>query len=136
MGRIRAFQKKNTSPETQVRHLAVIMDGNGRWARKRGLPRLAGHQKGVEAVRALVEACPDFGIKYVTLFAFSSENWRRPADEVKGLMSLFRRYVRDESKDLERRGARLLFMGTVQRSMRIFSNPWLMLRPAPRLMTG
>lgn len=87
------------------------MDGNGRWARKRGLPRLAGHQKGVEAVRALVEACPDFGIKYVTLFAFSSENWRRPADEVKGLMSLFRRYVRDESKDLERRGARLLFIG-------------------------
>ncbi|MFI4941067.1 MAG: undecaprenyl diphosphate synthase family protein, partial [Burkholderiales bacterium] len=64
------------------RHIAIIMDGNGRWATKRFLPRVAGHVKGVEAVRGMVEACVERGIEYLTLFAFSSENWRRPADEV------------------------------------------------------
>ena len=71
------------------RHVAVIMDGNGRWAKRRHLPRIAGHQRGVEAVRTAVKCCVDRGIEYLTLFAFSSENWRRPAEEVALLMELF-----------------------------------------------
>jgi len=71
------------------RHIAVIMDGNGRWAKKRFLPRVAGHQRGVEALREMVKACRDLGVEYLTVFAFSSENWRRPADEVSFLMQLF-----------------------------------------------
>ena len=71
------------------RHVCIIMDGNGRWARNRFLPRVAGHRRGVEAVRETVKACGDFGVDYLTLFAFSSENWRRPADEVSVLMQLF-----------------------------------------------
>src|SRR3954466_5319659 len=70
-------------------HVAIIMDGNGRWATKRFLPRVAGHAKGVEAVRGIVEACAERGVEYLTLFAFSSENWRRPAEEVTVLMRLF-----------------------------------------------
>ena len=73
------------------RHVCIIMDGNGRWARNRFLPRVAGHKRGVEAVRETVKACGDFGVDYLTLFAFSSENWRRPADEVSVLMQLFLR---------------------------------------------
>jgi len=78
-------------PETPLvpRHVAIIMDGNGRWATKRFLPRMAGHAKGVEAVRGIIRACADRGIGYLTLFAFSSENWRRPAEEVSLLMRLF-----------------------------------------------
>ncbi|MEQ1555343.1 MAG: polyprenyl diphosphate synthase, partial [Gallionella sp.] len=71
------------------RHIAVIMDGNGRWAKKRFMPRVIGHQQGVEALRATVKACRDMGVEYLTVFAFSSENWRRPADEVSFLMGLF-----------------------------------------------
>src|SRR4051794_17801597 len=71
------------------RHVAIIMDGNGRWATKRFMPRVAGHAKGVEAVRTVVEACVERGIEYLTLFAFSSENWRRPKEEVSLLMRLF-----------------------------------------------
>ena len=74
---------------TVPRHIAIIMDGNGRWATKRFLPRVAGHAKGVEAVRCVVEACVERGVEYLTLFAFSSENWRRPAEEVSLLMHLF-----------------------------------------------
>ena len=72
------------------RHVAIIMDGNGRWAKRRRLPRIAGHRRGVEAVRATVRACAERGIEYLTLFAFSSENWRRPAEEVALLMQLFK----------------------------------------------
>lgn len=71
------------------RHVAIIMDGNGRWAKNRFMPRVAGHKRGVEAVRETVKACGDFGVKYLTLFAFSTENWRRPKDEVSVLMQLF-----------------------------------------------
>jgi undecaprenyl diphosphate synthase len=71
------------------RHIAVIMDGNGRWAKKRFLPRIAGHKVGVETVRSMIKHCVDIGVEYLTLFAFSSENWRRPPDEVSFLMSLF-----------------------------------------------
>ena len=71
------------------RHIAIIMDGNGRWAQARGLPTLAGHRAGVEAIRRLLEACRSHGVEVLTLFAFSSENWQRPREEVRGLMALF-----------------------------------------------
>ena len=93
------------------RHVAVIMDGNGRWAAKRGLSRLSGHRRGVEALRAIVEACPDFGVETLTLYAFSTENWRRPRDEVEGLMHLFRRYLRREAAELAEKGVRVRFIG-------------------------
>lgn len=94
-----------------LRHLAIIMDGNGRWAKARRLPRIAGHRAGVEAVRRVVEAAPGLGIEVLTLYAFSSENWKRPADEVSDLMGLLRHYIRSEIKDLHRNGVRLDFIG-------------------------
>ena len=94
-----------------LRHLAIIMDGNGRWAKARRLPRVAGHRAGVEAVRRVVEAAPDLGIEVLTLYAFSSENWKRPADEVADLMGLLHHYIRSEVKDLHRNGVRLDFIG-------------------------
>ena len=87
------------------------MDGNGRWARQRGLPRLAGHERGVETVRRIVDACPDLGIRHLTLFAFSTENWKRSDDEVRGLMQLFRRYMAREAEKLLQGEARLRFLG-------------------------
>jgi undecaprenyl diphosphate synthase len=87
------------------------MDGNGRWARRRGLPRTAGHRAGVEAARAVVEAAPDLGVNALTLFAFSSDNWRRPAPEVGALMSLMRQYLRADLRQLIERGARLSVIG-------------------------
>ncbi|TYO85004.1 polyprenyl diphosphate synthase [Oceanicella actignis] len=92
-------------------HVAIIMDGNGRWAQRRGLPRLAGHRRGVETVRAIVEACPALGVRCLTLYAFSTENWRRSEDEVRGLMNLFRVYIRKEGRALARQGARVRFLG-------------------------
>ena len=92
-------------------HVAIIMDGNGRWARGRGLPRTAGHRAGVEAARAVVEAAPDLGVTALTLFAFSSDNWRRPAPEVSALMSLLRQYLRSDLEELVERGARLTVIG-------------------------
>ncbi|MEM7545332.1 MAG: polyprenyl diphosphate synthase [Pseudomonadota bacterium] len=97
-----------------ARHVALIMDGNGRWAERRGLPRLAGHRRGMEALRAIVEACPDFGVEVLTLYAFSTENWKRSVEEVAGLMNLFRLYMRREAADLERRGAKVIFIGDRQ----------------------
>ncbi len=93
------------------RHVAIIMDGNGRWATRRGLPRLAGHKRGAETVRRIVEASPDLGVRHLTLFAFSTENWKRSAGEVSGLMGLFRLYIRREGRELMRRGARVRFIG-------------------------
>lgn len=92
-------------------HVAVIMDGNGRWAKKRFLPRVAGHVKGVELVREMVRACLERGIQYLTLFAFSSENWRRPADEVSLLMQLFVKALEQEVEKLDRNGVRLRVIG-------------------------
>jgi len=87
------------------------MDGNGRWARLRGKPRLFGHHAGARRVREVVEACPDLGVKYLTIFAFSTENWKRTQHEVAGLMSLFRRYIQKEARDLFQRGVRVRFIG-------------------------
>jgi undecaprenyl diphosphate synthase len=97
--------------EACPRHVAIIMDGNGRWAARRGLSRYAGHQRGVEALRGVVEACPDLGIKTLTLFAFSTENWRRPRAEIESLMLLFRRYLRRESAELVSKNVRVRFIG-------------------------
>jgi undecaprenyl diphosphate synthase len=97
------------------RHVAIIMDGNGRWARARLLPRIAGHRKGLEAVRATVENCADRGIEYLTLCAFSSENWRRPAEEVELLMKLFRVALTSEVERMHKNGVRLKVVGDTQR---------------------
>ncbi len=97
------------------RHVAIIMDGNGRWAKKRFLPRFAGHRRGVETVRETVKRCLDQGIAYLTLFAFSSENWRRPEEEVTLLMQLFVRALQQEVSKLDRNGVRLRVVGDLSR---------------------
>lgn len=94
-----------------LRHVAIIMDGNGRWATQRGRPRLFGHHAGAKRVREIVEACPEFGVKYLTIFAFSTENWKRTQAEVAGLMSLFRRYITKEAQALNLEGVRVRFIG-------------------------
>ncbi|MCA0919741.1 polyprenyl diphosphate synthase [Pseudooceanicola nanhaiensis] len=93
------------------RHVAVIMDGNGRWAQARGRPRLFGHHAGARRVREIVEACPDFGVEYLTIFGFSTENWKRTQIEVAGLMSLFRRYIQKEARALKAENVRVRFIG-------------------------
>jgi len=95
------------------RHIAIIMDGNGRWARKRHLPRFAGHKRGVDAVRNTVRTCVERGVGYLTLFAFSSENWRRPAEEVALLMQLFRAALTNEVEKLHRNRIRLKLIGDI-----------------------
>ena len=98
-----------------LRHVAIIMDGNSRWARARGLSGVAGHRAGVERVRDVLDGCHRHDIRIVTLFAFSSENWQRPADEVQGLMALFASYLRKERNDLVRRGVSLRVIGARSR---------------------
>lgn len=100
-------QKNHNLPQ----HVAVIMDGNGRWARKRGLPRSFGHKKGSEAARDIVTNAAKAGIKYLTLFGFSSENWNRPPDEIKELMKLLRHYLRSQTADLHKNNVRLSVIG-------------------------
>jgi undecaprenyl diphosphate synthase len=102
---------KSTLHTNEPLHVAIIMDGNGRWATRRGLPRSAGHQAGADAVRRVVEAAPDLGIASLTLFAFSSDNWRRPREEVSALMGLLRHYLRAEIRALVEGGARLTVIG-------------------------
>ena len=97
------------------RHVAIIMDGNGRWARRQRLPRIAGHRRGAEAVRAALRACAERGIEYLTLFAFSSENWRRPAEEVALLMKLFKSALANEVDKLHANGVRLKVVGDTRR---------------------
>ena len=93
------------------RHIALYMDGNGRWAKKRGLPRSAGHAAGAERFRSIATYCNDIGIEYLTVFAFSTENWRRPEDEVRGIMSLLRRYMLESIASMERDNIRLRIAG-------------------------
>ncbi len=97
------------------RHIAIIMDGNGRWAKERGLPRLEGHRAGAESVREVMEACIELGVEYLTLYAFSSENWSRPATEVKALMGLLDRFLDEKAKILDRQNVRLLAIGQLDR---------------------
>jgi len=92
-------------------HVAIIMDGNGRWARSRGLPRTAGHKRGAESVRRTVEAAREMGVSYLTLYGFSSENWKRPAGEIADLMGLLRLYLRNEVANLHKNGIRLKVIG-------------------------
>ena len=102
-----------TIPDTASipRHIAIIMDGNGRWAKKRFMPRIMGHQRGVESLREAVRACRDLGVEYLTVFAFSSENWRRPADEVSFLMSLFLKMLEREIANMHKNNIRLRIIG-------------------------
>ncbi len=92
-------------------HVAIIMDGNGRWAQMRGRPRLFGHHAGAQRIREVLEACPDLGVKYLTIFAFSTENWKRTQTEVAGLMRLFRHYIQREARELLKSGVRVRFIG-------------------------
>ena len=101
------------SADGMPRHIAVIMDGNGRWAKKRYLPRVAGHKQGVETVRGITEACAERGVEYLTLFAFSSENWRRPADEVSTLKQLFIGALEHEAERLHKNRVRLKVIGDI-----------------------
>ena len=101
------------SPVNIPRHVAIIMDGNGRWAKQRHMPRTVGHAKGAAGVRDLVKACADQGVGYLTLFAFSTENWRRPSDEVSTLMGLFVQYLEKEMKAMQAEGVRLQVLGDI-----------------------
>jgi undecaprenyl diphosphate synthase len=101
----------NPDQASGPQHVAIIMDGNGRWAKARGLPRVAGHRRGADAVRRVVRGAGELGIPVLTLFAFSTENWTRPADEVADLMGLLRHYLRNELEELRKNGARLRVIG-------------------------
>jgi undecaprenyl diphosphate synthase len=98
-------------PSPGPQHVAIIMDGNGRWAKSRGLPRVAGHRRGADAVRRVIRGAAELGVPVLTLFAFSTENWARPADEVSDLMGLLRHYLRHELEELGRNGAKLRVIG-------------------------
>ena len=100
-----------TGGTTRPRHVAVIMDGNGRWATERGWPRLVGHRRGAERVKQIVRACPDLGVDWLTIYAFSTENWKRSTEEVLGLMKIFRRYIQREAEDMSAEGVRMRFIG-------------------------
>lgn len=93
------------------RHIAIIMDGNGRWAKERGLPRTSGHRAGAESVRSVVEGCDEIGVEYLTLYAFSAENWKRPKTEVAALMALLERFLKEKTKELMERNVRLQAIG-------------------------
>ncbi|HLA02377.1 MAG TPA: isoprenyl transferase [Aestuariivirga sp.] len=101
-----------TRPPAMPRHVAIIMDGNGRWAARRGLPRSAGHRAGVDALRRAVRAAAEFGIEYLTIYSFSSENWSRPASEVSFLLDLLRRFIRQDVAELHRSGVRVKVIGS------------------------
>lgn len=101
----------NVTTKTVPTHLAIIMDGNGRWAQKRGLPRAMGHKKGAETVKEITRACGELGIKYLTLYAFSTENWQRSPEEVATLMGLLRDYLKSDLKEIQEKGVRIRFIG-------------------------
>jgi undecaprenyl diphosphate synthase len=96
-------------------HVAIVMDGNGRWAQKRGLPRLAGHRAGTENLQEIIKACVDFGVKYLTIYAFSTENWGRPAEEVDGLMHILEDVIDQKLEELHQQGVQLVHIGQLER---------------------
>src|SRR5512137_2231334 len=101
--------------EKLPRHVAIIMDGNGRWAISRGLPRLAGHRAGTENLRRIITACTEFGVKYLTIYAFSTENWGRPREEVEGLMHILEDVIDKELAELNKEGVQLRHIGRLER---------------------
>jgi undecaprenyl diphosphate synthase len=107
---------RSSTPQFTVvpRHVAIIMDGNGRWAQQRGQPRLAGHRAGTENIRRIIEACVEAGVEVLTLYAFSTENWRRPGDEVSGLLAILGEVIDRETRNLHENGVRLRHLGTLQ----------------------
>lgn len=107
-------ENKTEIPKQIPVHIAIIMDGNGRWARSRGLPRLAGHRAGTENLRKIIKACVEIGVKYLTIYAFSTENWGRPEDEVSGLMNIFDDVFYRELAELKRQGAQLRHIGRIE----------------------
>lgn len=109
-------KKKDNAPENRPvpRHIAVIMDGNGRWAKKRGLPRTAGHAAGAETFRTIAYRCRDLGIPYLTVYAFSTENWKRPVEEVSAIMDLLRKYLLEALEKMEKDGFRIRFFGDLE----------------------
>lgn len=119
------MQKKNSLSDKKIQeelkksgeipaHIAIIMDGNGRWAKKRGLPRVAGHKRGVDTVKEIVEACAEIGVKFLTLYTFSTENWKRPKDEVSTLMRLLLRSLKDRVNELNDNDIRLTTIGDLE----------------------
>ena len=103
-----------TDSTNKLQHIAIIMDGNGRWAKKRGLPRSVGHKKGAEVVKEITRATGELGVKYITLYAFSTENWQRDPEEVATLMGLLRDYLKSDLKEIQENGVRIIFIGERQ----------------------
>ncbi len=103
-----------TDSTNKLQHIAIIMDGNGRWAKKRGLPRSVGHKKGAEVVKKITRAAGELGVKYLTLYAFSTENWQRDPEEVATLMGLLRDYLKSDLKEIQENGVRIIFIGERQ----------------------
>lgn len=103
-----------TKEDNSLTHIAIIMDGNGRWASKRGLPRSMGHRKGAETVKEITRAAGDLGVKYLTLYAFSTENWQRSPEEVNTLMGLLRQYLKSDLQEIQKNGVRIRFIGERQ----------------------
>ena len=108
-------ENKSLAAQKAPQHIAIIMDGNGRWAKSRHLPKIAGHKKGADAVRGIVEVCADLDVKYLTLYAFSSENWNRPIAEVNDLMGLLKIYLTKEINELHEKNIRISFIGSRDR---------------------
>src|SRR5215470_5730876 len=102
------------APANVPHHIAIIMDGNGRWAKQRGLPRLAGHRAGTENIRRIVTECTEQGVRYLTLYAFSTENWSRPSAEVDGLMRILSEVIGRETDNLHRQGAQIRHLGRIE----------------------
>ncbi|RDW13056.1 polyprenyl diphosphate synthase [Paracoccus thiocyanatus] len=115
MAETAASLSKPGEGDQRPRHVAIIMDGNGRWAKNRGWPRLVGHRRGAERVKQIVRACPDLGVNWLTVYAFSTENWKRSTEEVLGLMGIFARYIEREADGLSTEGVRMRFIGGRER---------------------